>query len=48
VSEKIPGVPVFRLTYTFINVETVFTKFEMSQDGEKYMTYIEGKSIKLK
>lgn len=45
-SEKIPNVPVFRLTYTVIDAKTVNTKFEMSQDGEKFMTYIEGKSTK--
>lgn len=28
--------------------QTVNTKFEMSQDGEKFMTYIEGKSTKIK
>lgn len=45
-SDKIPNVPVFRLTYTLLDLETVNTKFEMSQDGEKYFTYIEGKSKK--
>jgi hypothetical protein len=45
-SDKIANVPVFRLTYTFIDNNTVDTKFEMSQDGEKFMTYIEGKSRK--
>jgi hypothetical protein len=48
ISEKIPNVPIFRLTYTFINDQSVNTKFEMSQDGEKFMTYIEGKSLKKK
>jgi hypothetical protein len=47
-SDKIPDVPVFRLTYTLLENETVNTKFEMSQDGEKFMVYIEGKSKKLK
>lgn len=47
-SEKVPNVPVFRLTYTLLDSKTVNTKFEMSQDGEKFMTYIEGKSIKIK
>lgn len=48
VSNKVPGVPVFRLTYTLLDEETVNTAFEMSQDGEKFMTYIEGKSKKQK
>jgi hypothetical protein len=47
-SSKIQNVPVFRLTYTLLDNETVNTKFEMSQDGEKFMTYIEGKSKKIK
>ena len=46
-SEKIPGSPVFRLTYTSLDKKTVNTRFEISQDGEKFMTYIEGKSKKL-
>lgn len=47
-SDKIPNVPVFRLTYSLLDDQMVNTKFEMSQDGEKFMTYIEGKSIKVK
>ena len=41
-------IPVFRLTYTLLDNETINTKFEMSQDGEKFTTYIEGKSKKVK
>lgn len=48
ISDKISNVPVFRLTYTSIDNETINTKFEMSQDGEKFTTYIEGKSKKVK
>jgi hypothetical protein len=47
-SDKIPNVPVFRLTYTLLEDQRVNTKFEMSQDGEKFMTYIEGLSTKVK
>lgn len=47
-SEKIPGVPVFRLTYTPLSKDIVNTKFEMSQDGEKFRTYVEGKSIRIR
>jgi hypothetical protein len=43
-SEKSGNSPIFRLTYTLIDNETVTTSFEMSQDGEKFVTYIEGKS----
>jgi len=46
-SEKTPNVPIFRLTYSLLDDQRVNTKFEMSQDGEKFMTYIEGKSIKV-
>ena len=47
-SEKTTSLPVFRLTYTLLSDNTVDTKFDMSQDGEKFMTYIEGKSVKMK
>lgn len=46
-SDKIPNVPIFRLTYSLLENQMVNTKFEMSQDGEKFMTYIEGKSKKV-
>jgi hypothetical protein len=45
-SDKIHNVPVFRLTYSLLDNEIINTKFEMSQDGEKFMTYLEGKSKK--
>jgi hypothetical protein len=45
-SEKLPNVPVFKLTYTLLQEDIVNTKFEISQDGERFMTYIEGKSKK--
>lgn len=47
-SEKVPNTPFFRLTYSLLDHDSVFTKFEMSADGEKYKTYIEGKSVKIK
>ncbi|HAH24459.1 MAG TPA: hypothetical protein DCL77_12025 [Prolixibacteraceae bacterium] len=47
-SDQISNVPIFRLTYSLLDNNTVNTKFEMSQDGIKFMTYIEGKSIKVK
>ena len=43
-SEKMPNIPIFRLTYSLLDNNMVNTKFEMSQDGENFMTYIEGKS----
>ena len=45
-SDKIPNVPAFRLTYSLLHDETVNTKFEMSQDGTTFTTYVEGKSKK--
>jgi hypothetical protein len=47
-SEKMQDVPVFRLTYSLLENETINTKFEMSQDGQNFMTYIEGKSKRTK
>lgn len=47
-SEKIENMPIFRLTYTPIDSETVNTKFEMSRDGQTFTTYIEGKSKRVK
>jgi hypothetical protein len=47
-SDKIPNVPIFRLTYTLLDKDAIDTKFEMSKDGQKFMTYIEGKSKKTK
>lgn len=47
-SEKIPNVPVFRLTYSLLENQKVNVRFEMSQDGEKFMMYLEGKSVKVK
>lgn len=47
-SDKIQNIPIFRLTYTLLDNESIDTKFEMSRDGEKFMTYIEGKSKKIK
>jgi hypothetical protein len=45
-SEKIPDAPLFRLTYTKFDSETVSTKFEISMDGVNFKTYIEGNSKK--
>jgi hypothetical protein len=47
-SDKIPNVPIFRLPYLMLDPKTINTKFEMSQYGEKFMMYIEGKSVKVK
>lgn len=46
-SNKIPNVPVFRLTYSLLDKQLINTKFEMSRDGESFSTYIEGKSKKV-
>jgi hypothetical protein len=46
-SDKVANTPFFQLTYSPIDKMTINTKFEMSQDGEKYMVYVEGKSIKI-
>jgi len=46
--DEILSVPVFRLTYTLPENGAINTKFEMPQDGENFMTYIEGISTKTK
>ena len=46
ISEKIPHVPVFRLTYEMIDAATVNIRFEMSQDGNTFMIYTEGRCIR--
>ena len=46
-SNKIPNVPVFRLTYEQLDEAKVNTKFEISPDGEKFNLYIEGNSSKV-
>lgn len=45
-SDKIPKVPIFRLSYQLLPNKMVNTKFEISHDGVQFKTYLEGKSIK--
>jgi len=47
-SSKVENTPVFRLTYTLLDDNRINTAFEMSQDGQNFMTYLEGKSEKIK
>jgi hypothetical protein len=47
-SDKVPDSPFFRLAYSLSDSETANTKFEISRDGENFVTYIEGKSKKIK
>ncbi len=47
-SVKRQNAPVFRLTYVSLDSETVDVKFEMSQDGKKFITYTEGTCRKKK
>lgn len=46
-SEKTPNMPVFRLTYSKLDSKSVNVIFEMSNDGVKFMKYVEGKSKKV-
>lgn len=46
-SEKTDNAPVFRLVYALLDSGMVNTKFEMSRDGVKFFTYLEGKSKKV-
>lgn len=47
-SDKIQNFPIFRLTYISLDKETISVKFEMSQDGEKFQTYVEGRCSRKK
>jgi hypothetical protein len=42
ISAKVPGVPVFRLVYLFLDAERIRVTFAMSRDGETFATYTEG------
>ena len=46
ISEMMPKMPVFRLTYTLLDEKMVNTTFEVSMDGQNFKTYIEGKSVR--
>ena len=47
-SDRTDNMPAFRLTYEPLGNNTADVKFEMSQDGENFTTYLDGKSHKLK
>jgi hypothetical protein len=47
-SIKSDEMPVFRLTNYLLDKDTVNVKFEMSQTGETFQTYTEGKCIRKK
>lgn len=47
-SDKAPGQPLFRLTYTYIDKTKVNVQFAMSQDGTNFRTYVEGISTRNK
>jgi hypothetical protein len=47
-SNKVQNMPFFRLTYVSLGKGTIRVKFEMSQDGEKFLTYTEGTCTKKK
>lgn len=45
-SEAFGNAPIFRLSYSLIDKNTMLTTFEMSQDGKQFRKYVEGKSKK--
>jgi hypothetical protein len=47
-SDKSSDSPILRLAYDRLDKETINTKFEKSKDGLSFMTYIEGKSKKIR
>ena len=42
-SVKVQNMPVFRLSYTSLDTETIDVKFETSRDGKTFQTYTEGR-----
>jgi hypothetical protein len=46
ISDRIQNMPVFKLSYSLVNPQSVIIKFEMSQDGETFKTYLEGSASK--
>jgi hypothetical protein len=46
-SDPVPETPIFRLVYTKLSNNAVYTKFEMSRDGKSFMTYVEGRSTRV-
>ncbi len=47
-SDKIQNSPIFRLTYISLDKEAISVRFEISQDGEKFQTYVEGRCSRKK
>lgn len=47
-STKVQDAPIYRLTYAPLDTDAINVKFEMSKDGEKFLTYLEGKCRKKK
>ena len=47
-TDKAANAPIFRLSYTLLDPDTVDVTFEMSPDGLKYMMYAEGKCKRVK
>jgi hypothetical protein len=48
ISDRVANLPIFRLTYILLDSKTIIVKFEMSQDGEKFTTYTDGKCVKVR
>jgi hypothetical protein len=46
-SEKVTGMPVFRLIYTQTGENNVGVSFEISKDGTHFMPYMQGKSTRV-
>jgi hypothetical protein len=42
-SAKAGDAPIFRLTYSRLEGDLIDVAFEMSRDGERFMTYLQGK-----
>lgn len=47
-SNKLPAMPMFRLTYVPLENDTISVTFEISQDGQSFQTYTEGRCVRKK
>lgn len=47
-SERMANAPIFRMGYYKVDSNVVNAKFETSQDGVKFQTYMEGKCTRVK
>ena len=47
-TDMVQGLPLYRLSYTLVDRNTINVRFEMAQDGEHFITYTEGVCKRMK